>query len=150
MNIHEVWRSGLVRRWHSNPDMASTGQTNAQHQWGCAVLAAHLFPDDHQVLLAAILHDVSEVNIGDVSGLAKYQNAELKAAIDDAEERNASDLGVSYVSSNKLKLIDMLEAYLWVKHHNKSILVGSGWPAQLSRMQLIAKSLCVSIDWILK
>lgn len=150
MNIHEVWRSGLVRRWHSNPDMASTGQTNAQHQWGCAVLAAHLFPEDNQVLRAAILHDVAEVNIGDVSGLAKYQNAELKAAIDDAEERNASDLGVSYVSSNKLKLIDMLDAYLWVKHHNPKILQGYGWPDQIERMLSLALFFDVSIEDLMK
>jgi len=138
MNIKQVWRSGLVRRWHSNPDMASTGQTNAHHQWGCAVLAMHLFADDLDLLRAAILHDVAEVNLGDVSGLAKRHDADLKFAIDAAEAKNGKRLGVDYIASDRLKLIDMLDAYLWVKHHKPEILTGDGWPDQIDAMRMLA------------
>ena len=138
MNIKQVWRSGLVRRWHSNPDMASTNQNNGHHSWGCAVLAMHLFADDLDLLRAAILHDVAEVNLGDVSGLAKRHDADLKSAIDAAEAKNGKRLGVDYIGGERLKLIDMLEAYLWVKHHNPEILNGNGWPEQIDSMRGLA------------
>lgn len=134
MNIKEVWRSGLVRRWHSNPDLAATAQTNAHHQWGCAVLAVHLFPDDHELLKAAILHDVAEVNLGDISGLAKRNTPALKAALDAAESSNARLLGVSYEASDRLKLVDMLDAYLWAKHHRPDLLNDNGWPDQVRKL----------------
>ena len=143
MNLTETWRSGFVRRWHSNPDLAATGQTNAHHQWGCAVLAMHLFPEDHDLLRAAILHDVAEVNLGDVSGLAKRQTPALKAALDKAEADNASRLGIEYTTSERLKFVDMLDAYLWAKHHRPDILDGQGWPDQLRKMTALATALGV-------
>ncbi len=144
MNITETWRSGFVRRWHSNPDLAATGQTNAHHQWGCAVLATHLFPGDHDLLRAAILHDVAEVNLGDISGLAKRKTPALKAALDQAEFDNANRLGIEYTSSDRLKLVDMLDAYLWAKHHRPDIHDGHGWPDQMRKMTALATALGVS------
>lgn len=149
MDITEVWRSGLVRRWHSNPDLAATSQTNGHHSWGCAVLAVHFFPDDQELIKAAILHDVAEVNIGDVSGLAKHLSPKLKDAIDDAECANADLLGVSYKKSQRLKLIDMLDAYLWAKHFNPKILKGSGWPEMVNRISDLSNNLDVDVDFLI-
>lgn len=130
MDIKEVWRSGMVRRWHSNPDLAHTAQPNGHHQWGCAVLALHLWPEDHDLLKAAILHDVAEVNVGDVSGLAKRESYNLKTAIDTVEQMNADRLGVSYVKSDRLKLVDMLEAFIWAKHHAPFLMAKQDWRDQ--------------------
>jgi len=149
MKIKQIWRSGLVRRWHSNPDMASTVQTNAHHQWGCAVLAMHLFADDLDLLRSAILHDVAEVDIGDVSGLAKSKDSDLKTAMDVAEDKNAERLGVDYIASDRLKLIDMLDAYLWVKHHKPEILTGDGWPEQIHAMRMLAFLNDADIEYLL-
>lgn len=145
MNVKEVWKSGIVRRWHSNPDMACTNQNNGHHSWGCAVLALHLFPDDYELLKAAIIHDVAEVNIGDVSGLAKHLNADLKEAIDNAERLNQDILGVDYTSSDKLKIVDMLDAYLWVKHCNPEILKKDGWPEMVMRIYELSNELNICV-----
>ncbi len=141
MDIKEIWRSGLVRRWHSNPDLAASGQTNGHHQWGCAVLALHLFPDDHELLRAAVLHDIAEVNLGDISGLAKRRDADLRAALCAAEGVNAAALGVAYVGGPRLKLVDMLEAFLWARHHKPEILSGFGWPEQVAAIRALADEL---------
>lgn len=143
MKIHDIWRSGLVRRWHSNPDMADTCQTNGHHQWAVSVIALYLFGDNLDLIKASLLHDVAEVGIGDVSGLAKRLSPELKTAIDEAESANAVAMGVEYETSDKLKLCDMIEAYLWVRHHNPNILKGYGWPEQVEEIFAISKRLGV-------
>lgn len=145
MNCRQVWRSGMVARWHSNPDMVHTAQTNAQHQWGAAVLAMHLFPEDHELLRASLLHDAPEMGIGDMCGLAKRENPELRAAVSKAEAVNAERLGVVTKKTERLSLCDMIEAYLWVHHHNRKILEGDGWPEMLDDIYKLANKLGVNL-----
>lgn len=143
MNIMDIWRSGLVRRWHCNPDLAHTGQTNGHHQWGVSIIALYLFGNDIDLIKASILHDVSEVGIGDVSGLAKRNNPKLRIAINEAEVENAKSLGIEYVSTDRLKLCDMIDAYLWASHHSPHIMNNLGWPEQLDAMIDLADRLGV-------
>lgn len=128
MDIREVMRAGFVTRWHSNPDMAWTGQTNAEHSYGVAVLAIGLFPDDVELLRAAILHDAPESGVGDLSGKSKRDNPELKAAYAAVEARRCEELGISWESSQRLKLCDQLETYLYVAHRNPRLLKTDDWP----------------------
>ena len=129
MRTHDVWKSGLVRRWHSNPDMAHTAQTNAQHQWGCAILALSLWPDDHQLMIAALTHDVGEVGVGDVSAVAKLGSWALTDAINAAEKLSFERLDLPQPGwSRRLNLIDRLEAYLWTAQRAPQLLSGDGWP----------------------
>lgn len=128
MDIREVMRAGFVTRWHSNPDMAWTGQTNAEHSYGVAVLAIGLFPDDVELLRAAILHDAPESGVGDLSGKSKRDNPDLKAAYDAVEARRCEEFGISWESSQRLKLCDQLEAYLYVAHRNPRLLKTDDWP----------------------
>lgn len=145
MKTYKVWLSGFVRRWHSNPDMAHTAQTNAQHQWGCAILALKLWPDDHALLIATITHDVGEVGIGDVSGLEKSKNPSLKRAIDASESSNFERLGLPQPEkTDRLKLVDMLEAYMWADRHAPHILNSDGWPEMKEYIFWLAERLRVS------
>ena len=144
MKPYPTWLSGFVRRWHSNPDLAHTQQTNAQHQWGCAVLALHLWPDNHALMIAALTHDVGEVGIGDVSGPAKRANPALKAALDSAEAENFDSLGLEVPPKTlELKLIDMLEAYLWAERHAPHVMDRDGWPEMVEDIVDLAFRLCV-------
>ena len=144
MKIYKIWLSGLVRRWHSNPDLAHTAQTNAQHQWGCAILAIHLFPDNHRVLVAAITHDVAEMGVGDVAGPAKQRDPVLRAAIEAAESANFLALElIEPRKSPELSLIDRLEAYLWAERHAPHTMVGDGWPELLEDVKSMARHLRV-------
>jgi 5'-deoxynucleotidase YfbR-like HD superfamily hydrolase len=128
MDIKEVWRAGLVTRWHSNPDMAWTGQSNGEHSYGVAVLALGLFPNDHELLRAAILHDAPESGVGDLGGKAKRDNPDLKRAYDAVEEKRRVELGIGWESSGRLKLCDRLEAYIYVAHRNPRLLATDDWP----------------------
>ena len=144
MKPYPTWLSGLVRRWHCNPDFAHTAQTNAQHQWGCAVLALHLWPDNHALMIAALTHDVGEVWIGDVSGPAKLANPTLKDALDSAEAKNFESLGLAVPpKTQELKLVDMLEAYLWADRHAPHVMDRDGWPEMIEDIAVLAFRLCV-------
>lgn len=144
MKPYPVWISGFVRRWHSNPDLAHTAQTNAQHQWGCAVLALHLWPDDHNLMIAALTHDVGEVWIGDVSGPAKRARPALKEALDSAEAENFEWLELpTPAKTQELKLIDMLEAYLWAERHAPHVMGRDGWPEMVEDIVALALDLRV-------
>lgn len=143
MEIRDIWKSGFVRRWHCNPDLAHTGQTNGHHQWGVSIIALYLFGDDIDLIKASILHDIAEVGIGDVSGLAKRNNSKLRDFIDEAESANAASLGVYYVKDDRLKLCDMIDAYLWASHHSPQIMGHLGWPEQKAEMLDLADRLGV-------
>lgn len=143
MKSYRVWRSGFVRRWHSNPDMAHTGQTNAQHQWGCAVLAMELFPGEYQLLKACLLHDAGEVNVGDVSAPAKEAEPDLRRLLRRAECRQMEDMEIDYLRHEALKFIDRLEALLWVAHHNRNLLGTDEWSEQREWMWQTAAQLGV-------
>jgi hypothetical protein len=144
MNTYEIWRSGLVRRWHANPDMAHTGQTNAQHQWGCAVLALALFPDDPLTLRAALLHDVGEVGVGDLASPAKKANPALLQLLNVAEADNMARLGVELVQDarirQRLHLVDRLEAWLWVQHTASTHHAKSDEWSLYARRQILAEA----------
>jgi 5'-deoxynucleotidase YfbR-like HD superfamily hydrolase len=140
MKIYKIWLSGLVRRWHSNPDLAHTAQTNAQHQWGCAILAIYLFPDNHRLLIGAITHDAGEVGIGDVTGPAKRRDPVLKAASEAAESSNFLELElIEPMKTLELSLIDMLEAYIWAERHAPHTLSTDDWPEVLEKIKELAR-----------
>lgn len=140
MKAKEVWKSGFVRRWHCHPDLASTNQTNAAHQWGVAIIAMHLFPDDDDLLKAALLHDVGEVHLGDLSAPAKRSNHRLAHAYKEAEDLNMESMVVPIpvCEIRRLELCDMLEAFLWAKHHRPEIVKTPSWVDQLARAMQIA------------
>jgi 5'-deoxynucleotidase YfbR-like HD superfamily hydrolase len=140
---YRLWRSGFVRRWHSNPDMAHTAQTNAQHMWGCAVLAKFLFPGRYDVLTACLLHDCGEVDIGDLSGPAKRENPDVARMVSKLESNKMTELGIDYIPCPEMKFVDMLEAYLWVHKHNPKLLSTDEWVEQARQLDTMAATLGV-------
>jgi len=144
MDAYKVWRSGFVRRWHANPDLAHTAQVNAQHQWGCAVLAMKLFPGDYDLLKACLMHDCGEVDVGDVSGPVKEADPDLSRALRRAESMKMEELGIDYARRPELKLIDMLEAWLWVCKHDQRLIWRGEWLDQKDEIQRRAAALGVS------
>ncbi len=130
----DLWRSGLVQRWHANPDLAWTGQTLAAHQWGCAVLLKQLFPlASGDALFATLTHDIGEMIVGDLPAPFKNANpvmAAQHAAFEkiQADKIRGSNISLTSAETDRLKLVDMLEAYLWVAQKNPAILDKDGWP----------------------
>lgn len=73
-DITQVLRSGHVRRWHQNPDMAACGENNAEHQWNVAAILLYIEPNaTREQLIAALFHDVGELKVGDKPWTMKHE-----------------------------------------------------------------------------
>lgn len=85
MTIHRDPRwGGNVRRYHTWPTIQE--QSVASHSWNVVRLLLVLWPDAPQpVLVAALLHDVGEVEAGDPPYPSKRDYPELKIGHDRAE-----------------------------------------------------------------
>jgi 5'-deoxynucleotidase YfbR-like HD superfamily hydrolase len=111
-SLYKVMDSGDVKRYHT---VATLGeQTNATHCWGVAVIALYLYPDiNRNLLLNTLLHDVGEIDTGDIPATVKWANPELKHKLDAIEDKLMQELGIDYKITAKekkiLKQADMFE-----------------------------------------
>lgn len=107
MNILRLWR-GDVNRWHSHPSrlLRQSGDTIHAHSARCAMLLAWLNPKAD--LRGVIFHDAAETITGDIPYGAKrrWQMPDMQ----DAER----DLGIATICAPWIKLVDNLDAYLWM------------------------------------
>ena len=85
-----TWNSGKVSRFHVVPTVK--GQSTAEHQWGVAILATKLFPDDidQELMLACLQHDVPERVAGDTPYPTKRQ---MRASFGDPLEEFEREIG---------------------------------------------------------
>lgn len=141
MKIKKILRSGRVRRWHSNPDLAHTNQTNAEHQWAVAVIAHYLFPHNSELIISSLLHDAGEIGIGDMSGKFKRSNPDIQTLLEHAESENRISMGIRVGKTEQLNLCDQIEAYLWAHNHHATN--SMAWDCQLQAMVQTSKKLGV-------
>lgn len=119
----ELWLSGRVMRWHTNPRMAGTGDRLDGHHARVAQIILEHHPDPSVALLrAALTHDVGEMILGDLPGDMKRDMPDL-AARHRLEEIIARDAiagtfpDLSESNQTWLRWADRLDAYLWAQHH---------------------------------
>lgn len=132
---YDLYRSGFVQRYASNPEMAWLGQTNGHHQWGAAVLLFGLFGDridNLAVVWEALHHDTGEMGAADVSYPAKQKYPALAEAVADAEFEERLDLGVPEAQltdeeTAMLKFCDRLESYLFASVRAPWVLKQADW-----------------------
>jgi len=131
----KLYRSGMVQRYHSNPDFARFGQTNAAHQWGVVALIFALNPKPSIGLIkAAAFHDVGELVAGDLPQPFKAENPHIASLHRDAEHRHRDELTgfawpeLTQTETAWLALCDRLEAYLFAVNHNETATRANGWP----------------------
>jgi 5'-deoxynucleotidase YfbR-like HD superfamily hydrolase len=137
--LFDIYRSGYVQRYHTNPQMAWAAQTNGHHQWGVTVLLLELFPDRVTVplLWEALYHDAGEIGAADVSSPAKRRYPDLAKAVTEAEENERFNMGIAPaclepMEAILLKFCDVLESYLFARILTPWVLEGDGWPEQRS------------------
>jgi len=65
---HELLDVGDVTRYHASE---VSNETLGHHMWGVAILCMMVWPDRHDLLKAALLHDAHELIVGDVPSPAK-------------------------------------------------------------------------------
>jgi len=127
------WRSGFVRRYHMNPEMAVFDDLTSAHQGRCGMLVINLWPDHSPSLLrAAVTHDAAEFVVGDLSRPFKRTGAKVVCDHADLEAVELGRMGLAEVLSPgdqaRLKLVDMLDSYLFVALRCPRLLAGDGWP----------------------
>lgn len=127
MSLQTLWDSGRVQRYHSNPQMARHGQTNADHQWGCVALLLALHPDPGIELIQAVVqHDVDELFGGDLPFHFKIQHPDFAEDHGRLSQRMAEDAGIPpiYLVWDEdlawLNLVDRLESFLYMRMHGQS------------------------------
>jgi 5'-deoxynucleotidase len=144
MTIAKIYAAGKVRRWHANPALADTAQTNADHQGACVRLLLMLHPAPTVALIRAVAHhDDGERWVGDVPYPFKraYQIAALHHATAEAIARQqAHDRDpVGEIAGNDLAwlhLVDRLEAFCHVALTRPHELRHDGWgPASEAVLQ---------------
>jgi hypothetical protein len=135
MKIKDVYRSGYVARYATNPEMAWTGQTDGQHAWGVAVLLLGLFGDevDMPTLVEAILHDAGEMGTADMSAPNKRRYPLAASVLAEAEAEERAWMGVPETvlddrQAAMLKLCDGIESWLFAQVRTPWVLNGDGWP----------------------
>ncbi len=149
MKLSQVYRSGQVIRWHQNPEMNRAMQTNADHQWGVAVIIMSEFPDDVSVRLlrAALLHDVGEVVVGDLPGPLKRdpRNTKLVELHTLAETYARNAMGIMLPRNRReamiLKYADTKEAYMTMLRHNPGLAARYDWQEQKARIRQMKEEL---------
>lgn len=135
-----AWNASHVRRWHSNPSLCDTNDTDAAHQGRVALLVLSLFPEASRTLLChAITHDQGEVAVGDISYDAKRANPALAMACSGLEVEEISLQGLCFPSLTEkehraLKLCDHLDAWLWMMRHARYLNTRADWQAQQKHM----------------
>lgn len=110
--VEMILDAGSVERYHSSK---VPKQTVGHHSWGVAIICLILWPDNHNLLKMALLHDAHEKIIGDIP----YKMKKRLSGIMDAEStierqwpysvrgiHNQEDL-------QKLACADMLELVSW-------------------------------------
>jgi 5'-deoxynucleotidase YfbR-like HD superfamily hydrolase len=136
MNPVKLYRSGLVQRYHQNPEIARFGQTNAAHQWGVAMLVKILDPNaSANLIITALTHDVGEIDVGDLAGPFKRKEPAFTDQHETIEERYRNDtLGIlspdelTIEEGLLLDICDKLEAILFVRIYRADISFTRGWP----------------------
>ena len=141
--ILEVWNSD-VNRWHAHRDhwLRNSGNTDDSHAMRCVRLLYVLNPNaSRELILAVAFHDVGERKSGDVPWGAK-QDATMRHVLTrlECDEIDRLGMGVAITSEEYgwLKMVDRLDAYLWVSHVAKHLLRTPEW--ELEALQMVDRA----------
>lgn len=142
-----LWASG-VNRWHAsrNIRLRNSGDCTDRHALRCCRLLRALHPKPTAELICAVMdHDVPEMVTGDVPWGAKQRNPTLRDALHWTEAEIEADLGLTTPRHDDdvawLKLVDRLDAWLWVQAHDPAELDTQDWINATQHIRSIALGL---------
>lgn len=130
-----LYEAGQVNRYHTNPVMARTPQTNADHSWGVVAILIDLLEGNvsRNLLLAAILHDADEILGGDLPYPVKKANPEFAKDHAELTQRMAADHGFPPVpelteeEAKWLHFADRLECQLRARLYEPALADSAPW-----------------------
>ena len=131
------WLATFVKRWHTHPVLCETHDPLSAHSGRMGVLALDFFGPDAGLLAACLTHDLGEYVTGDApfGSPAKDHGAEIDARI---------DIDMWYPSDKRVRFLDLLDSYLWARHHAPEVVKSKEWRKQFLTIIEMADSLGVS------
>ena len=132
-----LWDAGHVNRWHTNECQALRNSHDTTHQHGArvAILLRHMWPDvPADVLFYAVTHDAAEQALGDMPALAKDENPLIAELQRQLEEQWLDRYGVPNIDAEwkaRVKLCDKLDAILWARSVDPSLMQRDDWKAAM-------------------
>lgn len=113
-----LWNAGVsVKRFHTWSSIKE--QNLAAHSWGVAMILLHIGgeeAEDVNLIRAALVHDLHEVEAGDIPYPYKRNDLRVAEAYKDQEEDFNNRYGIEYQLTTKqvtlLKWADMFECLL--------------------------------------
>ena len=156
-NITDIFRAGLVRRWHCNPDLAHTVDRIDGHGARVARLLIALHPKITVALLeAALEHDDGESVTGDVKAPTKKAHPVFAAMLNEFEQETRIVLwgydAIANLNSSELlwlKFADQLDPYMWALHYTPHVLTGDDWPEARVWLLETAEALSADIEGVI-
>ena len=156
-NITDIFRAGLVRRWHCNPDLAHTVDRIDGHGARVARIIIALNPQPALKLIdAALTHDDGESVTGDVSRTTKALHPVFSALLEKMEKAARISLwgydATAELAPSEclwLKFADRLDAYMWAQHHAPHVLTSDDWPDARVWLLETAEALGVNIERVI-
>lgn len=144
-----------VNRWHASPVEAlrNSGDTVSEHHKRCGALARQLFPGRPQSFYDAVEnHDAPEYFLGDPPTGIKDRFPDLGSAYKTAEaviirEHNIPQPGNEW-ERHAIKMIDRLDAYLWMLKHAPEQDGINGWEKTFAAITFAAHDFGVHWDVI--
>lgn len=146
MSLRAILRSGYVRRFHANPDLAHLGDTVAHHHAMTAQILCAVHPGPSAELIrAALHHDCGEMVVGDLPAPFKSANPALARAHAAVEDKARQSMGVQVEVTEEdgrwLRFADRLAAYVHVAQLAPHVLQGDGWPEARQALIVAAETL---------
>lgn len=123
-SIHKLYRAGRIKRYHSTDVEA---QTIGHHSWGVAMIVAMIYPKaegyagmSSRLILAALTHDLAEIETGDIPATAKWASPRLCEELSEMEGKfgRTHELPepMSYKEDAILKWADTFELCLYAQY----------------------------------
>lgn len=142
-----LWKSGMVKRWHSNIDkgLRDSGDETGSHAYRVALLLLmlHPLPSAH-LLSCALTHDVAELFTGDMPGPMKVGT--FKELMERYEAELARRFNIPMPNDKDkawISLCDKLDAVLWVREHAPHLMTSPDWIDEWMKVVAIAETLGV-------
>ena len=117
MNLIKMYKAGAVKRWHTRTTIKE--QDVAAHSWGVAMIVKEIYPQANaDLLMAALTHDLHEIESGDIPYPFKKKNAQVRLGVELQESQFVKENGLPQPAESLihiLKWADMFELYLWCR-----------------------------------
>lgn len=117
MSLLTLIKAGITKRWHTKLTLKE--QSVAEHSWGVAMIVNHIYPNNAALIMAALTHDLHEIESGDIPYPFKKKYPEVGRQIGLQEDQFCRDNGIDFALGEEfkhaLKWADMFELYLYCR-----------------------------------